>query len=91
MRLLTSSGERTEIKQRDIENLLMSGMGATQPTTLRRHLEVMVRLGYLKKIGGDSAYSSAEYDIVGAKIKEIEAARAKAEGPAAARRGRPRR
>ncbi len=79
MRLLTSSGERTAIKQRDIENLLMSGMGATQPATLRRHLEVMVRLGYLKKIGGDSAYSSAEYDLVGAKVKELEAAAAKAE------------
>lgn len=91
VRLLTSSGERTGIKQRGIENLLMSGLGATQPSTLRRHLEVMVRLGYLKKIGGDSAYSNAEYDIVGAKVKEIAAAIVKEARADTPWRGRPRR
>lgn len=69
----------------------MSGMGATQPTTLRRHLDVMVRLGYLKKIGGDSAYSSAEYDIVGTKVKELAAAIVKEARAGKPWRGKPRR
>lgn len=90
VRVLAAAGLKTGLTQWRIETGLINGLGASQPATLRRHLELMVKLGYLKKVGGNSAYSSAEYDLVGAKVKELTTPRAKPERVAAPRRGRPR-
>ena len=61
--ILTSAGKRTRIRQREIEDLLTVKLGATQRTTLARHQEIMVRLGYLKQVKGGTASSNAEYDL----------------------------
>jgi len=69
---LARQGRKTAIKQREVEDLLILKLGATQRSTLARHQELMVRLGWLKTVRGATAYSSAEYDLVGAKVKAVE-------------------
>lgn len=89
--VLAAAGLKTGLTQWRIEKGLVDMAGMTQPATLRRHLDLMVRLGYLKRIGGPSAFTGAEYDLVDAKLKEI-ALRRKAEEPEARDKGaRPRR
>lgn len=70
---LDHQGRRTDLKQREVEDLLIVKLGATQRSTLARHLEIMVRLGYLKMTRGGTAYSSAEFDMVGRKLMEVRA------------------
>lgn len=89
--LLANSGQRTGIKQQALENLLMARLGATQPATLRRHQEVMARLGYIKMVRGATAFLSAEYDLVGKKTLEARDRWTTALGAERKRRGRPRR
>ncbi len=74
---LATQGRRTAVKQREVEDLLIVKLGATQRSTLARHQEIMVRLGYLKMTRGGTAYSSAEYDLVGKKLQEIRLASVK--------------
>jgi hypothetical protein len=90
VRALAVQGKRLGIKQRDIENLLIVKLGATQKTTLARHLEVMVRLGYLKLTRGGTAFLNAEYDLVGSKLREVQLASKPLTEFAPRRRGRPR-
>jgi len=69
--ILAAAGLKTGLTQWRIEKGLVDMAGMTQPATLRRHLDLMVRLGYLRKVGGNTAYSSAQYDLNGEKLKEI--------------------
>jgi len=68
----------------------MAELGASQPTTLRRHLEIMVRLGYLTRVQGGTAYLNAEFDLVGSKLQMIQRAHFFKEKWSIKRRGRPR-
>lgn len=70
---LASKSKRDGIRQRDIEDLLIVKMGATQRSTLARHQDIMVRLGYLTRTRGSTVYSSAEYSIVVGKVRQIQA------------------
>lgn len=78
--ILAAAELRTGLTQWRIEKGLVDMAGMTQPATLRRHLDLMVKLGYLRKIGGDSAYSTAQYDLNGEKLKEIALRRKAQEG-----------
>lgn len=75
--VLAAAGLKTAVTKWRIERGLIEGLGATQQQTLNRHLQIMVRLGYIKSCQGGSAYLSPEYDLVWAKVREI-ALRAKA-------------
>lgn len=71
---LSKQGRGTDIRQHEVEDLLILKLGATQRTTLNRHQEIMVRLGYLRFTRGATAFTSAVYDLVGRKVAEIKAA-----------------
>jgi len=88
--VLAAAGLSTGVTQWRIERGLIEMLGASQPRTLRRHLELMVKLGYLKKVAGSTVYQSAQYDLVGSKLKEI-ALRRKAQELVARQKGEGRR
>ena len=89
--VLAAAGLKTDVTKWRIERGLIELLGATQQATLNRHLQIMVRLGYIKGSRGGTAYLNPEYDLVGAKVREI-ALRAKAQELAAkGKGGRPRR
>lgn len=68
---LADAGKKTAIRQKEIEDKLTVHLGATQPSTLRRHLGLMVRLGYLKEMSPANMYSGATFDLVGRKVMEL--------------------
>ena len=68
---LARQGRGTAIREREVEDLLIMKLGATQQTTLNRHKDIMVRLGYLKTAKRSTAFTGAEYDLVGAKVREV--------------------
>lgn len=90
VRTLAGQGKRTGIKQVEVEDQLTLQLGATQRQTLRRHIGLMIRLGYLKQISEGTAHSGAAFDLVGHKLLEIRA-RQKAQSLLEVRKGGARR
>lgn len=65
---LADQGDRVGIQKAQIEDYLVVKLGASQSTTLNRHLEIMTRLGYIKATKLGTAYGQTEYDLVGSKL-----------------------
>ena len=62
-----------DIPRRLIENMLSVEIGAAKPSTLARHIRIMVDLGYLKLAASGFGPESMRYDLVAKKVKSVRA------------------
>ena len=70
---LDEEESRLDIPRRLIENMLSVEIGAAKPSTLDRHIRIMVDLGYLKLAASGFGPASMRYDLVAKKVKSVRA------------------
>ena len=70
---LDAEESRLDIPRRLIENMLSVEIGAAKPSTLDRHIRIMVDLGYLKLAASGFGPESMRYDLVAKKVKSVRA------------------
>lgn len=70
---LDEEESRLDIPRRLIENMLSVEIGAAKPSTLDRHIRIMVDLGYLKLAASGFGPGSMRYDLVAKKVKSVRA------------------
>ncbi len=63
---LDRAGRRVDLPRRELAHMLIEALGITRGETIRKHLNLMVELGYIQPT---NAYATA-YDLVGAKVHE---------------------
>ena len=68
---LDTEGQRVDIPQKAIEDMLFLEIGASKPETLRRNINLMVQFGYLTV--AHRGYGSMTYDLVAKKVKSVRA------------------
>lgn len=70
---LDEEKHRVDIPRRLIENMLSVEIGAAKPSTLDRHIRIMVDLGYLKLAASGFGPASMKYDLVARKVRSVRA------------------
>ena len=68
---LDTEGQRVDIPQKLLEDMLFLEVGASKPETLRRNINLMVKFGYLTV--AHRGYGSMTYDLVASKVKSVRA------------------
>ena len=68
---LDTEGQRLDIPQKLLEDMLFLEVGASKPETLRRNINLMVKFGYL--MIASRGYGSMTYDLVASKVKSVRA------------------
>ena len=68
---LDTEGQRLDIPQKLLEDMLFLEVGASKPETLRRNINLMVKFGYLTI--ASRGYGSMTYDLVASKVKSVRA------------------
>jgi len=58
------------IDQQDIEDLLTVELGISQEETMRKHIGLMIRLGYLKVMRRGLGKEGMSYDLIGKKVEQ---------------------
>jgi len=76
---LADAGKRIGIPQQDVEDLLTVELGITQEDTMRKNVNLMVRLGYLKVARRGLSKEGMSYDLVGKRVAQEQEQRVKAE------------
>ena len=70
---LDEEESRLDISRELIENMLSVEIGAAKPTTMDRHIKIMVGLGYIKLASHATLTQPAKYDLVASKVKSVRA------------------
>jgi len=87
---LAETGRRTGISRKDLEDALIVSLEVVRPETIARHIRLMERLGYLRRMQGPSISREAEYDLVGEKVTELRRQRSLEESLPKMKGGKPR-
>lgn len=61
-------GKRVDIPRSDLAALLMVHLDIVREETIQRHISIMERLGYIKRVQGAGLIGEARYDLVGWKV-----------------------
>jgi len=70
---LDAEGHKVDIPRRLVENMLCVEIGAAKPSTLDRHIRIMVDLGYLKLAAHGFGPESMRYDLIAKKVRSVRA------------------
>jgi hypothetical protein len=60
-----------DIPQSAIEDLLTVTLGIINDDTMRRHIGLMIRLGYVKVSARGLTKAGTKYDLVASKIRDL--------------------